>query len=549
MSSSIHICKVSSGSFLHNDRTQKVSYLIDDSSLNECSRSSSDCLAEYQSLKLQASENYTKLTSQKMQKSTIFLKEAIVNLEEHHTLKDLEPIKERLESYGFKVLQMSIHRDEGFVNPENKKQKNYHAHITMFNLDLESGKSVKFGKTYRTELSKLQTLVADTLKMQRGTVSVQEHADELKVSVSKASKRLDTHDYKKAMKIKEEAQQQLTISQKQGLLKDITIVKSGYDFREMQAKITALETLTTEQKRELHSLNSQAKNTQELESKNIKIQELETKIQNLTATAAAADKEVKDLQEQKKVLVSTVIEALKPEQLEVLKPLQPLAAYKKSREFVKENVSEQKTEIKTLSEALQATKPLKTENDTLKSDLKRLKQDMSTLNTSLIESRAEVQTIEKHIEAQIEPTFEPQKSLEDRFYGFIKELKEQIKAQASEILSLKEQNNELKKQNQEYKELVSSQVQQIAYPKELYLQQFKAELDEITSIEELVEFKDEIYIQEYKPYPDEQTQLINQREQALYNIQTAPVTIEDIRRAEELHRLKYGIQDQGYSLS
>jgi chromosome segregation ATPase len=313
MASSIHIGKVSSGSFLHNDRTQKVSYLIDDSSLNECSRSSSECLKEYQSLKLQASENYTKLTNQKMQKSTIFLKEAIVNLQEHHTLKDLEPIKERLESYGFKVLQISIHRDEGFINPENKKEKNYHAHITMFNLDVESGKSVKFGKDYRTELSKLQTFTANALKMERGKVSVQEHADELKVSVSKASKRLDTHDYKKAMKIKEEAQQQLTISQKEAT-KELTIKYDTmlshavqlvnknhaletelYNFREMQKQITSLDTENVELKKELHKLNSEInklKNDDVLKAQ--KIEELESKINELRLTNNRLDDTVEE---------------------------------------------------------------------------------------------------------------------------------------------------------------------------------------------------------------------------------------------------------------
>ena len=203
MSSSIHIAKVSTGSFLHNDRSMKVSYLIDSSDKNECSCNADKAIKTFNNLKYEATNNYVKRTNQKMQKSTIFLKEAIVNLEEHHTLEDLKPIINKLESYGFKVLQASIHRDEGFVNSDNKKEKNYHAHITMFNLDVTTGKTVKFGKSYRTELSKLQTFTAKTLNMQRGKVSVKEHAKELNVKVEKASKRLDTHEYKRAMILKE----------------------------------------------------------------------------------------------------------------------------------------------------------------------------------------------------------------------------------------------------------------------------------------------------------------------------------------------------------
>ena len=251
MSSSIHIAKVSTGSFLHNDRSMKVSYLIDSSDKNECTLSADKAINNFNDLKLEAQKNYTNRTKQKMQKSTIFLKEAIVNLEEHHTLKDLEPIKEKLESYGFKVLQMSVHRDEGFVNTDNKKEKNYHAHITMFNLNVESGKSIKFGKNYRTELSKLQTFVADTLKMERGKVSVKEHAKELNVKVEKASTRLDTHDYKKAMKIKEVALQE----QEQIFKKE-----NKYNFKEMQKEISSLDTENKELKKELHKLNSSVKN-------------------------------------------------------------------------------------------------------------------------------------------------------------------------------------------------------------------------------------------------------------------------------------------------
>jgi hypothetical protein len=205
MASSIHIEAVKTGSFLHNDRTMKVSYLIGDSDNNECTCSAIEATAKYNSLKDQAQKNYTERTKQKMQKSTIFLKEAIVNLQKHHTLDDLKPVIEKLESYGFTVLQASIHRDEGFIDDDSKSNFNYHAHITMFNLDAETGKSVKFGKDYRAELSRLQTLTANTLKMERGSCSV----SELAVSTEKAKKRLDTHDFKHAMKIKQASQKDL----------------------------------------------------------------------------------------------------------------------------------------------------------------------------------------------------------------------------------------------------------------------------------------------------------------------------------------------------
>lgn len=265
--SSIHIEKVTTGSFLHNDRTMKPSYLIDDSALNECSRSSQESLDQYYKLKAEAEHNYTERTGQKMQKSTVLLKEAIVNLEAHHTLKDLQPIIKELEGYGFTVLQSAIHRDEGFLN-DDSKEKNYHAHITMFNLDPETGKSVKLGKNYRQELSKLQTLTANVLGMERGKVSVEEEAKKLGVDVEKASKRLGTHTYKRAMVLKENATKELTQE----------IKAKDYSLKEMQNRIVALEGANTELRKELHAQNRDINKTQDLEAKERKITELEAKL-------------------------------------------------------------------------------------------------------------------------------------------------------------------------------------------------------------------------------------------------------------------------------
>ncbi len=265
--SSIHIEKVTTGSFLHNDRTMKPSYLIDDSALNECSRSSQESLDQYYQLKAEAEHNYTERTGQKMQKSTVLLKEAIVNLEAHHTLKDLQPIIKELEGYGFTVLQSAIHRDEGFLN-DDTKEKNYHAHITMFNLDPETGKSVKLGKNYRQELSKLQTLTANVLGMERGKVSVEEEAKKLGVDVEKASKRLGTHTYKRAMVLKENATKELTQE----------IKAKDYSLKEMQSRIVALDGANTELRKELHAQNRDINKTQDLEAKERKIAELEAKL-------------------------------------------------------------------------------------------------------------------------------------------------------------------------------------------------------------------------------------------------------------------------------
>lgn len=313
MASSIHIEAVKTSSFLHNDRTMKVSYLIDDSSKNYCSVDSKTALENFNHCKEIATKKYQELTKQKLQSKTIFLKEAIINLEAHHTEKDLEPIIKKLESYGFKVLQVSIHRDEGFLNKEtNKNQYNYHAHITMFNLDLQTGKSVKFGKNYRTELSKLQTFVAKELNMERGKVSDKVHALEIgKEYDPHQTRRLGTHELKRAKKELEE--QRLSIKQ------ELT-----YKHKEYQAKITSLENVANPLKKELHALNneiSKLKNNSEAQLQ--KIAELNQKIENLekinTSLVHNQTETAQKLQENEKM-----IEALNADLYDVDELLIPL---------------------------------------------------------------------------------------------------------------------------------------------------------------------------------------------------------------------------------
>ena len=274
--SSINFQKASAGSFKHNDRTISPDYLIDDSSKNECNRSSADAKITHERLYGIAKSAYELTYGQKFQtnfKNTHW--EAVVNLNANHTLKDVEALAKAIEKEtGFTAIQVSIHRDEG----KDKENKNYHAHINFFTCDLNTGKQLyrlsvsnsereKIRKEHnipegekipaplvavmdRAKLSKLQDLTAETLMMKRG---------------QKGSKavRLEHKAYKQ--KIKEEAAAAKNPE------------ADFYDFRAIQKKITALETENVELKKELHKLNTEANKTKELET----IKALEAKIQEL----------------------------------------------------------------------------------------------------------------------------------------------------------------------------------------------------------------------------------------------------------------------------
>jgi len=148
---------------------------------------------------------YTRQTNQKLQKNVATILSAVVNLEQHHTLQDLQPILDKLEQdLDTKIISASIHRDEGtliekstgkkffsgedfalnqdkklywidekknFLEPINLEQfkikKNYHAHIEFLGID-SNGKAIKHNRLHKHYLSALQDFVAETLQMERG---------------------------------------------------------------------------------------------------------------------------------------------------------------------------------------------------------------------------------------------------------------------------------------------------------------------------------------------------------------------------------------------
>lgn len=229
MASSIHIKKSTNGIIIHNTRDNFSNSVVFTDEENEVSHSKSEAYRTYRKELAIRSKAYSKRTKQKLQKNAITHLSAVVNLEQHHTLKDLENIKVHLENtLDTKVFQMSIHRDEGklfdkendiyltsgedfYKNPDNDKlyydskytkeinmskyeiQKNYHAHIEMMGLD-STGAGIKRSKLNTYYLSNLQTLVAQELNMERGINYKEENI--------KAPKRLDVLEFKRENTVK-----------------------------------------------------------------------------------------------------------------------------------------------------------------------------------------------------------------------------------------------------------------------------------------------------------------------------------------------------------
>ena len=293
MASSAHIGGVSTGSFLHNDRTQTTTYLIDTQINNEYTVDSNTAYKHFQDLKQTAIKSYIETVGQNPQKNTKYLKEVIINLEQHHTMKDVDKVSKLFSDKGYTILQQSVHKDEGHIETPEKvyimgrtnytaetpnvaelhdgkffemhkegkewlkgkeiteyeKHYNYHAHVTYFNNDLKTGKSIKaFAQGW--EKSALQTDVAKILNMERGKVSSTAEAKKLGVEVEPKSKRESTKERRynstvqkigkialvKDVKFQYKEERQKIIASHDGTKKIYSELKTKYDVLEDRAR-------------------------------------------------------------------------------------------------------------------------------------------------------------------------------------------------------------------------------------------------------------------------------------------------------------------------
>ena len=189
---SIHFesCNVSK-SQLHNSRKQDLDYIFKELSDNNESmyldpRSLKDIEKEIQ-LK------YKEKIGRKMPSNTVPIREAVVVIDENTTMFDLQKLADEVEKlFKWQPLQIHIHRDEGYVkSPKNKNEEkvlNLHAHLVFNCQDQENGKMHKIDKI---KLSKLQTITADVLDMQRGQSSNRKHLKSLEFKIQKQQEKLN----------------------------------------------------------------------------------------------------------------------------------------------------------------------------------------------------------------------------------------------------------------------------------------------------------------------------------------------------------------------
>lgn len=166
---SINFKVVQSNSKNHNERITKLDYNFPDlEHQNETWKS-----AEIDKKEDEIRTYCKQKSGRKMQKNAEPIREAVVNLNANHTMGDLKKLaKELKENHQIDCFQIHIHRDEG----KSRQEINYHAHMLFDWQDKETGKTLKLN---RTDLSKIQDLVSQNLKMERGELRVNSNRERL----------------------------------------------------------------------------------------------------------------------------------------------------------------------------------------------------------------------------------------------------------------------------------------------------------------------------------------------------------------------------------
>jgi hypothetical protein len=137
----------------------------------------------------EAKERYEQKVGQKVQDKFAPVREGVILIAPHHTADDLMKLGQKLEQkFGIKTIQVYCHKDEGHYEKETGKWKaNLHGHMVFDWTDHQSGKAVRLNKM---DMSKMQTLIADELGLERGEKSDKKHLNSLQFKIKQEEENL-----------------------------------------------------------------------------------------------------------------------------------------------------------------------------------------------------------------------------------------------------------------------------------------------------------------------------------------------------------------------
>lgn len=314
----------------HNSREEKPKYLIDilpgQKNDYDLRHSDSDFL-------ILAEAKYKETTGQKMQQKQkdALIKETVLSLEAHHTAANVQKVFDELSAKygGHYITELSIHRDEGHFEEENgityyptkdilqkedgwyivplvesinhtpdyrpkveefsekvdmeafKPIYNIHAHVKFSMFDLRTGKT---GRMQHKDLN-------DRIKTAAKVLELEYKPEKKSDKRSTVAEIKAQHKAVRNEKVTNHLEHGPTIQ-----AKNREITRLEYNFREAQKRISAMEALNAEQKKELHRLNTEINKTKDDEVKAQKITELGKRLTESTETALKAQNVLSEAQ-------------------------------------------------------------------------------------------------------------------------------------------------------------------------------------------------------------------------------------------------------------
>ena len=181
----IHFDPVKSASEIHNWRMKELDYVIKELTPNNehwvDPRYEGKTIAD---IRKDITERYQATVGQKMQTKAVPLREAVIVIKPDTTMADLQLLASQLEKeFGIKCIQIHIHRDEGFSKSDSDPSKlNLHAHFVA-DWTHDNGTSLRLG---RQDTSRMQTIAAECLRMERGSSSNVKHLNAVQYKEKKA---------------------------------------------------------------------------------------------------------------------------------------------------------------------------------------------------------------------------------------------------------------------------------------------------------------------------------------------------------------------------
>ena len=238
--SNISIKRVNYHSFVHNAREEEKpakTVYSQYTQENECTRTAQEARELFNNL---YRDSIAKLSANRKTARENTLIEAVINLKDTSSMDEVQKLSNHIkEKFGFTPLQIAIHRDEGHLEGE-KLERNYHAHLTFFTLDQESGKQLYRGENIKiNRLKELHTETAQILGMQRGQKNSQNKRLEHK-QLKEHNRRLDPYlEHIKELK-QEKIDLQIIQSKKQKQIEKLEQEKEEQD-RQYQEQLQRIK--------------------------------------------------------------------------------------------------------------------------------------------------------------------------------------------------------------------------------------------------------------------------------------------------------------------